>query len=229
MEKLRKKWDTMKRVCEMKRIFSVLVLVFVLLSASPSLAHKVKIFAYGEGEKIITKSYFSNGKAVMHSSITVENDSTGKILLQGESNTDGLFQFSIPPTARQERIDLKIILNTGEGHRAEWLLPADEYLEDKGGDVQRQTAVSQSELTVHMAKDAEQDLLPLVKRQSSCDEEVVTRIVDDALDRKLAPLKAMLQQSRDSGPDFRDILGGVGYIIGLAGIAVYISSRKKNS
>lgn len=212
-----------------KRVSFVLVLALILLSASPTLAHKVKIFAYGEGDKIVTKSYFSNGKAVMHSSISVEDGSTCKTLLQGESDKDGLFEFSIPPTAQQERMDLKIVLNTGEGHRAEWLLPADEYLEDKGEDVQKQTAVNLSGSAVHTAKDEEQGLLPLENRQFFCNEEVVTRIVDDALDRKLAPLKAMLQQSRDSGPDFRDILGGIGYIIGLAGIAVYISSRKKNS
>jgi nickel transport protein len=206
-----------------KRISSVLVLVLVLLSVSPSRAHKVKVFAYGEGEKIITKSYFSNGKAVMHSSITVEDGSTGKTLLHGESDKDGLFEFSIPPIVRQERIGLKIILNTGEGHRAEWLLSADEYLEDSGGDLQRETAASRSVVV----KDVEQVSLSSAIRQSSCDEEVISRIVDDALDRKLAPLKEMLQQSRDSGPDFRDILGGIGWIIGLAGIAAYVSSKKK--
>jgi nickel transport protein len=219
----------MKKVNEVKRISSLLVLALVLLSVSPSLAHKVKVFAYGEGEKIITKSYFSNGKAVMHSLITVEDGNTGKIFLQGESDKDGLFEFSIPPTAQQERRNLKIILKTGEGHRAEWLLPADEYLEDKGGNLQRETAVSLSGAAVHTAKNEEQVSLSPVIRQFSCDEEVVTRIVDDALDRKLAPLKEMLQQSRDSGPDFRDILGGIGWIVGLAGIAAYISSRKKNS
>ena len=220
----------MKWMNNVKRIPSALVLVvFLLLSASPSLAHKVKVFAYGEGEKIITKAYFSNGKAVMHSSLTVEDGRTGKILLQGETDKDGLFKFSIPLTAQQERIDLKIIVNTGEGHRAEWLLPADEYLEETGEDMQSETAVSVSGAAVHTAKDEEQGPLSPVRRQFSCDEEVVTRIDDDALDRKLAPLKAMLQQSRDSGPDFRDILGGIGYIIGLAGIAAYISSRKKNS
>lgn len=221
----------MKWVNKVKRTPAALVLVlFFLLPASPALAHKVKVFAYGEGEKIITKSYFSNGKAVMHSSITVEDGSTGIILLQGETDKDGLFEFSIPPTAQQERIDLKIILNTGEGHRAEWLLPADEYLEDKGGDLQRETAVSLSGAAVHTARDEESSLLRSpATRQPSCDEEIVSRIVEDALDRKLAPLKAMLQQSRDSGPDFRDILGGIGYIVGLAGIAAYVTSKKKNS
>ena len=66
----------------MKKIsFALVLAVFLFLTASASLAHKVKVFAYGEGEKIIAKSYFSNGKAVMHSSITVEDGSTGKILL----------------------------------------------------------------------------------------------------------------------------------------------------
>ena len=67
--------------------------------------------------------------------------------------------FTIRATAQQERIDLKIVVNTGEGHRAEWLLPADEYLEEKGGGMQSETAVSFSRAAVHTAKDEEQSLL----------------------------------------------------------------------
>ncbi len=186
-----------------------------LLLAAPSLAHKVKVFAYGEGEKIMTKSYFSNGKAVMHSPITVLNRSDGKTLLHGETNEEGLFEFPVPSAAKQQRMDLKIRVSTGEGHLAEWVLPADEYLEQygEGGHVEH--------------TGAKDEVAVLSGGQSACDEQVVSRLVEQALDKKLAPVKEMIQQSRDSGPDFRDILGGIGYIFGMAGIAAYMGSRKK--
>lgn len=204
-----------------------MVFFLLLLLASPSLAHKVKVFAYGEGEKIVTKSYFGNGKAVMNSAITVQDSSDGKTLLYGETDEEGVFEFPVPRVAEQQRMDLKIILNTGEGHRAEWFLPADEYLESYGEE-------RHAEVTADSADSADVDHEQMSHRSvipegiSACNEQVVSRLIEQALDKKLAPLKEMMQQSRDSGPDFRDIIGGIGYIMGLAGIAAYMSSRKKN-
>ena len=215
----------MKKGNRVKSICSVLLPALLLvLSASPALAHKVKVFAYGEGEKIVTKSYFSNGKAVVNASLIVENNSTGETLLQGKTGTDGLFEFPVPAGAQRGKADLKIILNTGEGHRAEWLLPAEEYLEDDKREIKKETAAS----TSMSGEKNEEHNLSSAGDKSSCNEEVVARIVEDTLDRKLAPLKAMLQDSRDSGPGLRDIVGGVGYIVGLAGVVAYMSSRKKN-
>ena len=37
----------------------------------------------------------------------------------------------------------------------------------------------------------------------------------------------MLAESRDKGPTFRDVLGGIGYIFGLMGLAAYIHFRRK--
>jgi nickel transport protein len=37
----------------------------------------------------------------------------------------------------------------------------------------------------------------------------------------------MLAETRQSGPGFRDIVGGIGYILGLVGIAAYVHSRRK--
>jgi nickel transport protein len=47
------------------------------------------------------------------------------------------------------------------------------------------------------------------------------------LDKKLAPVKEMILKSQEQKPRLQDIMGGVGYIIGLAGIVAYMSSRKK--
>ena len=52
--------------------------------------------------------------------------------------------------------------------------------------------------------------------------------VEKALDRKLAPLVQMLVDQGHRGPTLKDILGGIGYIIGLIGMAAYVHSRKKS-
>ena len=51
--------------------------------------------------------------------------------------------------------------------------------------------------------------------------------LEKALDKKMKPVLKMLAESRATGPGISDILGGIGYIIGLVGIAAYFHSRKK--
>jgi nickel transport protein len=54
----------------------------------------------------------------------------------------------------------------------------------------------------------------------------IEQIVDTVLDRKLKPIRDMLADSKQSGPNLRDILGGLGYIVGLVGLAAYIQYRR---
>jgi nickel transport protein len=54
-------------------------------------------------------------------------------------------------------------------------------------------------------------------------------IIDAALDRKLKPVTRMLAEIRQEGPTARDIFSGIGYILGLMGIAAYVHSRKKKA
>ena len=55
----------------------------------------------------------------------------------------------------------------------------------------------------------------------------VKEIVDAALDKKLAPIITMLADSFDQGPKASEVMGGIGYIFGLVGVAMYFSSRRK--
>ena len=43
----------------------------------------------------------------------------------------------------------------------------------------------------------------------------------------MAPVMKLLAESREQGPSLRDILGGVGYILGLMGLAAYLHFRRK--
>ena len=54
----------------------------------------------------------------------------------------------------------------------------------------------------------------------------VEAVVNAALDAKLAPIKrAVLGQS---GPGVVEIVGGIGWIFGLAGVAAYFRSRPRD-
>jgi nickel transport protein len=57
--------------------------------------------------------------------------------------------------------------------------------------------------------------------------EDIEQAVDQAVEKKLKPVDANAFRSERSGTQISDILGGIGYIIGMVGIGVYFKNRKK--
>ena len=74
---------------------AVSLVILILLSAGTALAHKVNIFAYVEGGKIYTESYFPDGRPVEGGTVVVF-DSKEKKLLKGKTDKEGFFSFPIP-------------------------------------------------------------------------------------------------------------------------------------
>ena len=58
-------------------------------------------------------------------------------------------------------------------------------------------------------------------------EKALDRKLDKKLDQKLAPGMRMLSDLKDPGPSVSEIFGGIGYILGLFGVAAYIYSRRR--
>ena len=98
---------------------------FLLLSGSSAWAHKVNLFAYVESGIIYTESYFADGKRVESGTISIY-DRQGKQLLQGKTDTEGLFHFPIPTID-----DLKIVIDAGMGHKSAIILKKKELEEGK--------------------------------------------------------------------------------------------------
>jgi nickel transport protein len=100
-----------------RALISLSFFLLVLLSpARPTLAHKVNIFAYTEGDTVFTESYFSDGKKCVNSQVTVF-DEGGKKLLEGKTDKKGLFSFKTPAYT-----DLRLVLTASMGHRAEYVV-----------------------------------------------------------------------------------------------------------
>ena len=101
----------------MKHLNYLLAVLFVVLSASgTALAHKVNLFAYAEGGTVFTESYFPDGRAVEGGTVLVY-DSKANLILEGVTDTEGLFNFEIPKID-----DLKIVIDAAMGHKNSFTL-----------------------------------------------------------------------------------------------------------
>jgi nickel transport protein len=177
--------------------------LFVISINIPALAHKVTIFAWAEGDTIFTESKFSGGKRAINAQVLVF-DIQGKQLLQGKTDLNGEFSFKIPKIT-----DLRIVLNAAMGHKAEWTIPESEIREASGHLENKRTGESSQPSAVGLSRQEIKDLF------------------DDSLDRKLRPIVRMLNESQSKGPSVTEIVGGIGYIFGLMGLALYFKNRGK--
>ena len=168
----------------------------------PAFAHKVTIFAWVEGDTVFTESKFSGGKKTIGAQVLVF-DRDGKQLLEGKTDSNGKFSFKIP-----KRTDLRIVLNAAMGHKAEWRIPESEIRETGGILEKKGTNHSPQPLNVGLSK------------------EEIKELIEDTLDQKLRPIVRMMTESQSKGPSVTEIVGGIGYIFGLMGVALYFKGRK---
>lgn len=187
--------------------FFTVAMALVFLASSTCHAHRVTIFAWVDGETVYTESKFGAGQKVQKGNVLVL-DEAGNELLAGKTDSNGEFSFPVP-----QKKALKIVLNAGMGHQAEWFIPASEITDinpiPAGAEP---VAADSAETEVAGAKDSATK---------------IERIMEKVLDRKLKPLNRMLADMQQPGPSFRDIVGGIGYILGLMGIAAWFRYQKK--
>lgn len=193
----------------MEKSHNIQRLAFTLLIASlliavgnpPALAHKATIFAWVEGDTVYTESKFMGGTEVRNAQILVF-DGEGAQLLKGTTNGSGEFSFKVPKLA-----DLTVVLNAGMGHRAQWTVPESEIREASGTSEGKPAPETLQQRTVGLNR------------------EEIKELIEDSLDRKLRPIMSIMAESRSRGPSVTEIVGGIGYIFGLMGLALYFRNR----
>ncbi|OPX20858.1 MAG: hypothetical protein BZ151_01710 [Desulfobacca sp. 4484_104] len=189
-------------------------IMFICMLTSPALAHRAIIFAYAEGDTIHTESKFVPDTPVRQGEVQVLDRKTGKVLLTGQTDDQGKFSFKIPAEAVAQQMDLEIVLDAGMGHRGEWLLRADSYL--KG--VRTATAPASTSTPVAAKTPA-----------GTVDRQQLEEVINKALERQLGPIKEMLTELTVHRTSLPDIIGGIGYILGIFGLWAYFQSRRKKN
>ncbi len=204
-----------------RTIFLFFTLLLSVLLPLTVYAHKLHIFAWPEGNFIHGETTFSGNKKAQQVRITVQNAADNSILLTTHTDKQGNFTFKLPEKAIRERLDLLLIVDSGDGHRGQWTLPADEYLATSAQDRKNK----QSETAPFTAALSAIHTDQTVTRQ--IDENLLRRIVAEELEKQLAPIRRILAESRDKKPTLQDILGGSGYILGLAGRLAWVRAANK--
>jgi nickel transport protein len=176
----------------------VQVLSLLLFTGATAHAHGVHIFAWVEGDTVYTDSYFSGNKKVKGGIVKVF-DTSGAILLEGKTNDKGEYSFKLPG-----KTALRLVLEAGTGHRAECLLGADEIAGIEEGPAPPPSP-------------------------SQEDRDHIRQVVEEALDAKLKPItRALAKIQEGRGPGLTDVIGGIGYIVGIMGIIIYFKRQKRS-
>jgi nickel transport protein len=208
-------------VHSLKHYLAISLCLFVLTVAVQSAsAHRVNVFAWVDGDTIHVESKFSGGKKVKTGKVVVM-DPRSVELLSGFTNDQGEFSFKVPGQS-----DLRIIIMAGQGHQGEWTVRKAELQGALPETMEKRDVVK--ELNSEPQSDTENISADVTSAMTANDirPEDLEAMIESILDRKLQPITHMLADIRQEGPDVGDIFAGIGYILGLVGIAVYVQNRK---
>lgn len=215
------------RLVSARRAVWAAVLIFGGLSATPALAHRVNIFAYVEGDTVHVDCSYNKNDRVHFGDIEVKNAATGERYLTGKTDENGAYVFQIPAAARAAKADLQILLKAGEGHQNDWIVEAKEYLGNAPAAAGPPAAQAPTAAPASVVSQKPAAPAPAVAAapQPAMTPAAVQAVVEAAVEKKIAPLRKILVEDKEKGPGVTEIAGGIGYLVGIAGLLAYARSR----
>jgi nickel transport protein len=181
-----------------------------LLLATPAHAHKLKVFAAVDGDAISGYAYFFGGGRAVNSRVVVSQPN-GQPVAELTTDAEGVFRFEV-----KQHVDYRISVDGGDGHIASVTVGATEL-------PQRLVMPDGAEIALK-PKDAE-TIAPPVPDHSIAPPDLAT-LVESAVAHQVRPLREQIDAANDR-VWLHDVLGGLGYIIGMAGLAYGLMSRRR--
>ncbi|MBM3299613.1 MAG: hypothetical protein FJY85_06645 [Deltaproteobacteria bacterium] len=217
------------------RVLTILfTLTLILWAGSPVLAHKVNVFAYVEGDAIRVEGYFGGAAKAKQCRVEVF-DSAGNKVCEGKTDDQGICLFRLQDVVKGTG-EIRIVLHAGTGHMADYTVAAGEIpsvASIQSSPEERSGRASSPEI----AREADGKEGPARTGPEPAalgDPDAVKKALGEVLDERIRPLermlgnqhKLLLEQQR-KGPSMAEIIGGIGWILGMVGIAAYFMSLKK--
>ncbi len=213
----------------LKYLACIVILFFTpIMTGSQVFAHKVNVFAYIEGNSIIIQGYFS-GKAKSQNSLVEVFDQNGKKLLEGRTDVKGVWSFGVDsiPTGVKS---LKIVLEAEPGHRGEYTLDFSEAPASSGKQSSENPALPNT------PSGSVPSVVPTVGAEPGINQEALLHSLSLMMDQKIEPLiktignqERLLLEQQAGAPKMTEIIGGIGWILGLAGITAFFWGKNKQS
>jgi nickel transport protein len=197
--------------------FAILAAMIALAPAA-AMAHEVHLFAAARGKTIEGEAHWADGKPVSNASIRVLAPD-GRLLGQTKTDGDGKFTFEC-----RNRCDHRLVVNAGGGHGAEHTIEAGKLPDDLpaldelsgNGPSGHSHADSAGHSHSHNPSHAHSH-----GHTDGGDETDI-----DSLERQIIILQKDLDQFQQQ-LRLRDIIGGVGYIVGVVGLWSFLAGRRK--
>lgn len=190
-------------------IVSRTLLLLGFLSAAPlAWPHGINLFATVEGTTIQGTLHYADGSPATRAPVTAYAPD-GKKIAEALTDETGRFTFQA-----QVRCRHRLVGDAGQGHRGLFTIPAEELpdvLPEPG-------AASAAPSPVPAAP---------IAMPGSVAEDLDQR-VEAAVARQLRPLREQLN-GYETSIRIRDVMGGIGYLFGLAGMLALIKSRASRS
>ena len=201
----------------------------ILLAFSHVQAHKVNVFAWVEGDTVHVESKFSGGRKPVAATVEVY-DSKDRLLLKSETDEKGKLAFKAP-----QKTAMRIVLIAGMGHRGEWNLSPSDFDSTNSSSIATESQpIKESSHPADMSANSRLENPTHIQHPPDVATECVTAdeirsMVEDTVDAKLKPVMKTLVDMSQKGPTMTDVFGGIGYILGLIGVAAYIRSKHRKS
>ena len=190
--------------------------LLLAVHAAPAEAHKINVFAYADGRSISGEVYVRGGSPIKAARVTAF-DPAGGILAETITDDAGGFTLEL-----KFRCDHRIVADMGDGHSGEYTVGMDELPTDlpPRGPVSDRVVPVSSPSTAESSPDSANP----ATRSSAGDESLHDRIA--GIDRQLKELRKDLDKYQ-SQLRMQDIVGAIGYILGLMGLAYYLGASRK--
>jgi len=192
------------------KLLWMLTILTTFLAPSSAWAHNMYVFAEAEGATIHGEVYFRGGTPARNVGVTAF-DPAGEQIGQTRTGQDGKFTLQA-----QSRCDHRLLVHTEDGHGAEFSVAADQLPNDLP--VRRVSPDSSGE-------EPPADIVAPAKPDDSA--ATVGSAQLESILREVARLRKRVNDYQREMRRYhqqmrlRDVLGGVGWIMGIAGIAFY--------
>lgn len=196
----------------MARLAAWATLALAMVFASPAYAHKLKVFATAVGAEIEGSVYFVGSGPAPGAKVRIDIGD-GSPLTPLLTDADGKFRFTVV-----RRADHVISVDTGDGHSAQTIVAAD----DLPPSLPSSTSAGTAAATLAAAPAPRAAMVA-----TATDEAALENLITKAVAQQIRPLREQLNAYEDQ-VRLRDIVGGIGYIVGLAGLAMWLRRRQQD-
>lgn len=206
-------------------------MLLLVTADRPAWAHKVYLYAEAVGQKLQGRAYFRGGEPAQQALLRVFFPD-GRLLLQTKTDENGQFSFRAPA-----RCDYRLVVDTGDGHGAETMVPAADLPESLP--LLENTSLAPPETPLSAgenpsSEDAQNVCQPGASSPASgrtsppsAPSDRLVQEIEEAVHRQIAPLARKIEQL-EHRTRWTDVLAGIGYIVGLTGMGFYLLGIQKN-